>query len=182
LLDSVRRINEIANDLLTRSKTVFKQVVPSVSRISIFDLYGLVDEVLVEKSIQSKGKRITFDLSTSSKDEQIFIVIEPVRLKRIMSNLIGNSVEALNEQGQVEVRIEGGTKELVLEIRDNGRGIPMEILPKLMKEGFTFGKSNGNGLGLFSAKRDVESWGGSIGITSAVDRGTTVAIRLPLSN
>lgn len=180
LSDSVRRINEIANDLLARSKTVFKRAASAVQQVSMLDLYNVADDVLAEKKIRWREKKIVFELKALSKDERIFIVVDEVRLRRTLSNLVNNSIEALGDQGKVEVIITRAANEMVLEIRDNGRGIPMDVLPKLMTEGFTFGKSNGNGLGLYSAKRDIESWGGSIRITSAVDSGTTIAIRLPL--
>ena|GEM_PF-3698402 len=181
LSDSIRRINEIANDLLNRSKNIIKQAAAAITDLSLLDLHKLIDSVLMEKRVQCPSGQVLFKLEALS-DEEIFVSVEPVRLKRILSNLLANSIEALDGEGRVEVHITRSSNELVFEIRDNGCGIPMDILPKLMTEGFTFGKSNGNGLGLYSAKRDIESWGGSIRITSAVESGTTVMIRLPLND
>lgn len=179
LKDSVQRVNDIANDLLSRSKNVFRQNTSTISALRFRDLHRIADDVLNEKRLQFQKTMIDFDLQGAT-DHEGFVSIEPVRFKRIISNLINNSIEALGEQGRIEIVIAKASDDLIFEIRDNGRGIPMDILPKLMTEGFSFGKNNGNGLGLYSAKRDIESWGGSVRITSAIDSGTTVSIRLPL--
>jgi FixJ family two-component response regulator len=63
-------------------------------------------------------------------------------------------------------------------IKDTGRGIPPEVMPKLMQMGESFGKINGSGLGLYHAKQSIESWDGRISINSNKN-GTEVSISLP---
>src|SRR5690606_9981592 len=60
----------------------------------------------------------------------------------------------------------------------NGSGVPEHILNRVFDDGFTHGKKNGNGIGLYEAKTKIESWGGSISIVSELDIGTTVIIEL----
>ena len=105
-----------------------------------------------------------------------------VEFEATITNLIKNAIEATDGSGQVglKLREEGGYA--VIEISDNGKGIPEEILPNLGNEGFTYGKVQGTGLGLFHAKSIVEKqMNGSLKISSKVGYGTTVVISLPLA-
>ncbi|HLB82022.1 MAG TPA: ATP-binding protein, partial [Gemmatimonadales bacterium] len=75
----------------------------------------------------------------------------------------------------------GGAGGIVVEITDTGRGIAPEILPNLCEPFFTT-RPEGTGLGLAIAKRYIEEAGGRLDITSALGRGTTVRIWLPVSS
>jgi signal transduction histidine kinase len=59
---------------------------------------------------------------------------------------------------------------------DNGKGIPADVLSRSGEEGFSFGKSNGNGLGVHFAKRKMLEWGGDLQISSHAGRGTMVSL------
>jgi signal transduction histidine kinase len=63
-------------------------------------------------------------------------------------------------------------------VEDDGHGIPPDVLPRVFEPAFST-TSSGSGLGLAIAKRLVESWGGTIALTSTVGQGTTVTITLP---
>ena len=106
----------------------------------------------------------------------------PRELKRVCSNLLNNSIEALGESGNITVDIHSCNKdEIEIQVKDDGVGICSQILNRLGKRGETHGKPAGNGLGLFHARTSVESWRGSLKIDSQVGKGTTVKIRLPKS-
>jgi signal transduction histidine kinase len=122
--------------------------------------------------------RIRYDISSNLFSLKSKIIASD--LKNIISNLINNSAEAMDQNGFISVSLEKEDENLLLEIRDNGKGIPKEILPQLMQEGASFGKKDGNGLGLYHAKKSIESWGGQIQIRSTVGVGTTVSIKLPI--
>ena len=68
---------------------------------------------------------------------------------------------------------------ILIQTRDNGKGIPPDILTKLGNRGETHGKAGGSGLGLYHARTTVESWGGRLRIESEVGKGTTVLVTLP---
>ena len=67
-------------------------------------------------------------------------------------------------------------------VKDNGKGIPIDLLGKLGTRGETHGKEDGSGLGLFHARTSCEAWGGNLSIKSQLGVGTTVSISLPRSN
>ncbi len=93
-------------------------------------------------------------------------------VKEVLINLLENARNA--GARRVTVRISDGGYGLAVE--DDGRGIAPDVLPRVFDPAFST-TSSGSGLGLAIARRLVESWGGTIGLTSAPGRGTTVSIR-----
>jgi anti-sigma regulatory factor (Ser/Thr protein kinase) len=105
--------------------------------------------------------------------------VQAIEFKRLLSNLINNAVEALSTRGQVAIHLYGKEDQVILEIGDNGKGIPEEIMSKIMVRGASFGKQGGSGLGLYHAKSRIENWGGKLLLQSSVNVGTTVQLILP---
>jgi signal transduction histidine kinase len=64
-----------------------------------------------------------------------------------------------------------------MEVQDDGRGIPVDLLPRVFEPRFST-TTSGSGLGLAIVKRLVEGWGGTVEVESAEGRGTTVTIHL----
>jgi hypothetical protein len=111
----------------------------------------------------------------------LFADVNSSDFKRVLSNLINNSVEAVGERGKVKVELDGNESRVFVRVVDDGPGIPNDLLPKLMQRGETHGKYDGSGLGLYSAKKKVAEWGGEIAIQSKEGEGTAVEMRLPRS-
>ena len=112
------------------------------------------------------------------------IRVDPMRLEQALTEIVSNALDAMPDGGRLEIatRPEGGHvggTGVVVEIGDSGGGIPPEILPNLCEPFFTT-RPEGTGLGLAIAKRYVEEAGGRLEIASAVGRGTTVRIWLPV--
>ncbi len=96
-------------------------------------------------------------------------------------NLINNAVESIENNGRVTVSLVQSENYAVISIVDNGHGIPSKILNSLGRRGKTFGKKDGSGLGLYHARKTVESWNGHLKIHSEPRGGTTVSVMLPLA-
>lgn len=180
---ATNRIHEIFNDLLNKNKKIGHEKSDEKHTILIS---SIIESLVAEKRVQFRNKQnINIQTSFNSSSYGIFTSIVTSDFKRILSNLINNSVEAFkNNQGQITVsskRIED-SKQVVIEVEDNGAGIPEDILKKLGVRGVSFGKEgskdSGSGLGLFHAKSTIESWGGKFEITSKVGKGTSVKIFL----
>ncbi len=92
-------------------------------------------------------------------------------VKEVLVNLLENARNAGARTITVRVRPRA------FEVSDDGRGIPAELLPRVFEPRFS-ATTSGAGLGLAIARRVVESWGGTIELTSAVGKGTTVVVRL----
>jgi signal transduction histidine kinase len=100
-------------------------------------------------------------------------------LKRALSNIINNAVEAIGEQGVIELNLYKGVTTNIITIKDNGRGIPSRLLSQVTKRGVSYGKTHGQGLGLSYAKEIIELCGGSLTLSSQQSFGSEVTIILP---
>ncbi len=177
--NSVQRIEDIANDLAERKqRNAINQVKQEALTVQL--LSSLIEPLISEKRTQFR-LRLGVQIH-SLMDAQlygVFAKVQPAEFKRILSNIINNAVEALPENGNVTIAVDRNADAIQISVSDNGKGIPAAVLPQLMKEGATFGKAEGSGLGLFHARTKVESWGGSVRIESKVGQGTCVNIQLP---
>jgi signal transduction histidine kinase len=108
----------------------------------------------------------------------LFARVDPVKIRRVLDNLVRNACEAVAGPGVVTVRMRREARRLVLEVQDTGVGIPEEFRPHLFKT-FKTTKRRGLGLGLAYCKRAVEAHGGSIEVDSRVGAGTTFTVRIP---
>ncbi|MBI1799897.1 MAG: hypothetical protein HYR73_09475 [Candidatus Eisenbacteria bacterium] len=99
-------------------------------------------------------------------------------LKQVYLNLILNALEAMPEGGSLEVAAGERGERLEIVISDTGSGIPRETLERLGSPFFTT-RAKGSGLGLFLARRLVESAGGQLEIRSETGAGTRCTVRLP---
>jgi signal transduction histidine kinase len=105
----------------------------------------------------------------------------------IICNIINNSIEAIDIQtGRIDVQASLDAHLIKFTFRDNGKGMPTEILAKIGSQPLSFGKkyslNSGNGIALYNAKKDIESINGSLKIQSVLNQFTEVEIRIPISH
>ncbi|MCK4438972.1 ATP-binding protein, partial [Candidatus Bathyarchaeota archaeon] len=100
------------------------------------------------------------------------------KMTRVVENLVRNAVEAMPDGGTLEVDISQRQGNAVIEVRDEGEGIPPEAMDRLF-EPFNSTKQGHAGLGLAFCKRTLESIGGSIE-AEADEAGTTMVVTVPL--
>lgn len=171
--NAINRIRDIANNLLSNNSHCVdqKQKYPYLVR-------ALVEAIISEKrqAYQSSNK---VDLILRSCPIEIFSTNDPVALKRILSNLINNSFDAIKDIGKIVIEIIDSDDYFLIKVRDTGCGISPEILPQLMELGSTHNKVNGNGLGLYYASQTIKKMGGEISINSKVGEFTEATVRLP---
>ena len=99
-------------------------------------------------------------------------------LGRLLSNLVGNSIEALGARGSIALSAEPDGRRIVVTVDDDGPGVTAAILPRLFEPYFS-AKSGGTGLGLAIAKKIVEEHGGSISAENRMPSGLRVQFDLP---
>ncbi len=186
--NSAQRINDIANGLIQQTKRaaqgamVGSQTSAALSERSTVMLVALLDSIVSEKRVQFRermGVEIEADLN---QGYGLFAAINSTEFSRTISNLINNSVEACEDRGRVTVSIRGDTKNVLVTVTDNGKGIPKEILEKLGARGVTHGKEgsqSGAGIGVSHARETVEAFGGQFSIESKVGEGTVILMDLP---
>lgn len=174
---AVGRMQGIADELLQRYRAA-PLAAHAVAKSAVWALGGLIEQVLSEKRMQHKDKT-GIKIEFNGASGKIKAMVDPKELQRLLSNLVNNSIEAFDKDGTVAVSLAVLDGKVLIEVRDNGKGIPAEILAKLGQKGETHGKAGGNGLGLFHARTTVESWGGNLKIGSEQGKGTVVLIELP---
>lgn len=113
------------------------------------------------------------------------VIVDPARWQQLLLSLIANAADAVGrrkgEGGRIRVATthRSADARVVLTVRDEGRGIAAEDLPRVFDPGFTTKGCSREGLGLSTCKRIVEEGGGSIEIVSEGGRGTTVILTIP---
>ncbi|MGK5086849.1 HAMP domain-containing sensor histidine kinase [Bdellovibrionota bacterium FG-2] len=192
LRSAVNRIHDIANNLLQKNREATAKLKAgaltentephstTAEPTATLLLSSLLEPLVTEKRMQFRSKiGIDIDGRVDVTSYGLFAKIQPTEFKRVLSNLINNSVEALGEKGAITIGMTNHESTIAITIQDDGTGITPEILKNLGKKGETHGKTGGSGLGLYHAKTAVESWGGQLDIESEVGQGTTVRVILP---
>ncbi|MBS3818827.1 HAMP domain-containing histidine kinase [bacterium] len=103
---------------------------------------------------------------------------DPAKIRIVLKNLITNSIEAIPQQGQIELSLYREEKGIGLRIQDTGTGIEKKHLDRIFEPNFST-KDVGTGLGLPISKKIIEAHGGTIQVSSEVRIGTTISIFLP---
>ena len=137
-------------------------------------------EIAVEhKRVETKKWKheLSIDLSYSDNLKGVFIDVVGPELRGILSNFMNNSAEA--EAKRIQIELSDSEKSLTCRIKDDGKGVSEDVKNNVFKRGFTFGKENGTGYGLYHAKRFIESWGGELTLIDSQEGETCFEIRIP---
>ena len=147
------------------------------------DLGKLVLESVDTARPHAESKGVDFEVSV----EAMPMSGDPVRLGQLLDNLVSNAVKFTPDRGRVRVDLVRRDGNAVLEVSDNGIGIPAAEQANMFERFFrstlaTEGAIQGSGLGLSIAKEIVENHGGTIGFESTEGQGTTFRVALPLAS
>lgn len=178
---AVRRINDIANNLLQSEKPkLFKQPVAEKTIERLF-LTPVIETIFKEKQVQFADRQLISFRMKLVNEEHLFALAEESQLARILSNVLNNAVEAISDKGEISINADATSDPVVIEIHDTGKGLSREHLQRIGQKGFSFGKADGasgSGLGLYHAVKTLERFGGTFAIDSEVGVGTTVTLTL----
>ena len=141
-------------------------------------LRELIDGVLLllDRRLQHQAVRVETDIADSLAVEGF-----PAELRQVLTNLIVNAMDAAGPKGRIRIRVQRAeASELrgigaLIEIADNGPGIPAETVSRLFQPFFTTKGANGTGLGLWVSMGIVQKHGGSIQVGQSDDPGLTGA-------
>ncbi len=142
-------------------------------RITDLDLNEASVRSLIDSSIDSIDVPKHIEIIKPTDDFKINCDFR--KLEAVFANLLTNSIQAIEKEGKIELRLRDNNDSIKLEIEDTGSGIPKSIMPKIFDPLFTT-KSNGTGLGLAICKTIIEQHGGTITVKS---NPTTFTIILP---
>jgi PAS domain S-box-containing protein len=177
----VSHLTHLVDDLLDVSRIASGKVVLKLRRLELADLVRQACEA-VQALISSKHHRLDVDLP----EQPLVLEGDPVRLLQVLQNLLNNAAKYTPDGGHIELIARARGPMLELQVRDNGMGMPPELLPRafdLFRQGErTLDRSQGGlGIGLTLVRRLVELHGGQVEAQSpGPGRGSTFSLRLPL--
>ena len=158
--------NKIINDLLEYSREI---------RLELFEVEPktLLADALSLMKVPS-NVAVVDRMGTTPR-----LKVDKERMRRVFVNIIKNALDAMPNGGKLTVKNEREGECVAFSFSDTGTGMSKEVLDKIWSPLFTT-KAKGMGFGLPICKRIVEAHGGKITISSAVDKGSTFTITLPI--
>ena len=141
----------------------------------------LLIQLLSEKKMQYRNHPVTFKTVIASDAHFAFIRMQPTEFRRSVSNLINNSVDALEDHmnGRVTIQLTVDTN-VVVKIHDNGKGMTDAIMEKMRNhQTFTEGKVNGHGLGLAQVWDTLAHNDGLMEVQSVLGKGSSIQLTFP---
>ncbi len=170
-----------ASDLIMR----FKQIAldNTIDETRVFNVKDYINDVILSIDVKSRKRDITINLECP---QELRLMCNPGDLYRVLTNLILNSITHGYDEGnkgEISIAFEKKEKSLVLEYKDDGRGIERETFHKIFEPFFTAKSGNdGLGLGLYMINNIIkQKLGGTIECESEYNKGTRFIISLPLS-
>ena len=172
----ISRLERIVHDFLAFARPAATER----KKISPLDLLGQVRELLAPQ-LRENAIDLTVEPSPSMQIEA-----DSHQLQQVLINLVQNAADSIGENGHIMLRsrsdkiaLSNGVRDVVvLEVEDDGKGIPADVQQRLFDPFFST-KSSGTGLGLSIAARIVEQHGGALQYQTQLNRGTTFGIILP---
>jgi len=170
MMTELDRINLIVGEFLILAK-------PQATKFEVKDVRFVLGDVMSLLDSQAHLCGVIFQSEFTK--EACYVHCEENQLKQVFINLLKNAMEAMPSGGAIQITVElGEQQEVNIEIVDEGCGIPEEMIPTL-GDPFVTGKEAGTGLGIMISQRIIQSHRGTMFISSQIDVGTTVMIRLP---
>jgi PAS domain S-box-containing protein len=192
MMDNAEAMKELVN-VICDSAEAAKNTVDRLVRFykpseepmqEVFDLSNLVRDVVAitrpkwRNEPQSKGRHIELKTTLTRR---CLVAGQYGELRESLINLVFNAVDALEEGGVIYIRTVLKDRRCVVEVSDDGPGMPEEVRRRCMEPFFTTKQQRGSGLGLSIVYGIVNSHGGSMEIDSEPGRGTAIRLALPLA-
>lgn len=177
----VTHITRLVDDLLDVSRVTAGAITLERGPIDVAEVVARAVESSLPL-IEARGHRF----EQSMPNEKIMVKGDLIRLTQVLINLLNNAAKYTPDGGLINLSVEAAADLVIIRVRDNGEGIPPELLPEVFNL-FTQGErtldraQGGLGIGLTLARHLVEMQGGSIFVSSdGPDQGSEFVIRLPL--
>jgi signal transduction histidine kinase len=170
---SAQLMNRLIGDLLDASSINAGQLALELDVHSVRDV--------VEEALQMfRRKAAAREVELEAKVIDARIRCDRDRIVQVLTNLIANSLKFTPRGGLVRVEARRTAREIELAVEDTGSGIQPEQVPKLFERfGRTHARREGVGLGLFIARGIIAAHGGTIGVVTAVGKGSRFSFALP---
>jgi signal transduction histidine kinase len=178
ILDAANRATKVAASVLSLARNRGSHKEPT-------DLKAIVQDTLLLLEREFRKYRVNLEVNL---DATVPLVDgNGSELQRVLINLLVNARQATSEGGSVRIGLQydSKTQEVLLTVRDNGSGIPPEVLPRIFdpffstKSGPDASGKGGTGVGLSTCKEVIDAHSGRVRVESSMGKGTAFLIRLP---
>lgn len=169
LIEQIDHLSKIAADF-----SRFANI--GIKNIEAFDLHPVISSLIglysADPKVTVEWKRLKTPLNMQA---------DKTHMNRLFTNLLTNAVDACIEEDEclIEIKEQWNNGNVLIQVKDNGEGIPEEMRSKIFVPNFTT-KTSGTGLGLAMCKSIVEQAGGEIWFETETGKGTTFFVELPL--
>ncbi len=176
---SARHLLSLVDDVLDLARIESGEIALAREPVQVSELVNEAVEI-VRNYVMAKG----LDLQVEVEPDLPPISVDRLRIRQVLLNLLVNATR-FSDRGFIRIEVSRRDGEMLFRVRDTGRGIPPEDLPKIFQEFRTTEQPasswhSGTGLGLPISKKFVELHNGRMGVESAMQQGTTFWFTLPL--
>jgi two-component system NtrC family sensor kinase len=196
LVERAGSLNEMQKDFLGRIQESVQQITGLINdlldigsieagfdtRREFVQLEGILRYTLdiLNGQVKTKHLAVKTDIGASLPA----LRANPIRLRQVMDNVVGNAIKYAPQDGEIEISIQAEADQMILKVTDNGPGIPAADQPRIFDK-FYRGSNidsevEGSGLGLAIVKTIVESHQGRIWVESVEGKGSSFFIVLPI--
>lgn len=169
-------MDRLINELTLYSKIDTHRIPYTFNKINVYEYFADCAE---EVGLELEERKIAFSYR-NDVDRDVEIIADAEQLKRVINNIIGNSVKYMDKQrGLIQIRVKDAGDFIQVEIEDNGKGIAAKDLVSIFDRFYRTDASRnsavgGSGIGLSLVKRIIEDHGGKIWARSKLGSGTTM--------
>ncbi len=181
IIRSNKNLLEMVNNLL---EVYFHENGEKKLNFTKLKIIDILEEVCQELAPLAQEKELELSLDAENGGE-IFLAGDLLELRRVFTNLIGNAIK-FTQKGGVKIHLIPATEEdtfVTIVVEDTGIGIAAEELPWIFDRLYSGSvETSTNGLGLYLSRRIIDAHGGTIAVTSELERGSSFSVRLPAYN
>lgn len=170
IVEGTDSLNKLVTNILNYSRPL--QIV-----LQSTDLVSLIKELAQHIRVDSSVKE-NIEIVTDLPKHPVFGQVDSQLFKSCLLNLVVNSIHALPNGGKIILSLKVENSHIIVQVRDNGEGIPKENMEKIFRPFFTT-KPRGHGFGLAEVHRVVQAHNGEILVDSIVKEGSTFTIKIP---
>ncbi|KQL46917.1 histidine kinase [Brevibacillus choshinensis] len=172
IVAETNRLKHIVTDIILLAKLESEEDLFHASFYSASELVSKAVERLHPLTVQ---QNVTITVRSLSTDPILYV--DEDKILQALLNIVGNALRHADEH--IEIRIDGGKRHAIIEVIDDGEGIPDDLLPHLFHR-FVKGKSGDVGLGLAISRAIVERSGGAVDVRNGTVAGAVFRLTLPL--
>jgi signal transduction histidine kinase len=176
LSGEMQRLDRVVQTLADFSRPMELHLHEQDLRKVVRSVIELTEAEMAENNVQVR---------TELPREALPVRVDDELIRQALLNLLLNAMQAMPQGGVMRVGVRREAQFAVVEVEDNGEGIPVELLPRIFELYFTT-KPKGSGIGLATTYRILQMHGGAMDVRSnadpaAADRGTTFTLRVPVA-